>query len=383
MLFRSRSFLLPAVASAVMGLTFCLGSQASAADFTWTGATSTDASVASNWNLDAVPGSSDQVTFNTGATVDIGSGVTWGNIIFNGATTVAGTGTLTLDPGSGVNAIFSQGGGTTTIAPDVSTTGAIQPNGGNSLTFNGTLNVGTIEAYGGTVNNFNGVVTSSASILEGTAQDNFNAGYTNTSGGSAGHNNGGTAYFSAISDASSNLFNIYDGSTIGNLADNVFNSSANGVNILFSRSSNDTYNLNGYSDSLFYLGNNSGDIFNIDFGSQDKANTLNWAYDYNAGGTYNVTDFQIGKDNLILGTPSNPGNANATFSPALLGTITIDGIGYSATPTSGVESWNLNASTDAVQFSNVPEPAALGLMGAAFIGLLLRKRRLVGKPGVC
>ena len=382
MLVRSRSFLLPAVASAVMGLTFCLGSQASATDFTWTGATSTDASVASNWDLNAVPGSSDQVTFNTGATVDIGSGVTWGNIVFDGATAVTGTGTLTLDPASGVQAIFSQGGGTTTIAPDVSTTGGIQPNGGNNLTFNGTVNAGLIDAYGGTVNNFNGAA-SSASILEGTAQDNFNAGYTDTSGGSAGHNNGGTAYFSAIS-ASSNLFNIYDGSTIGNLADNVFNSSTNGVNILFSRSSNGTYSLNGYSDSLFYLGNNSAQIFNIDFGSQDKANTLSWAYDYNAGGTYNVTDFQIGKDNLILGTPSNPGNANATFSAALLGTITIDGIGYSATPTSGVESWNLNASTDAVQFSNVPEPAALGLMGAAFMGLLLlRKRSLVGKPGVC
>ena len=84
-----------------------------AADIVWDGDVSNDATDGGNWVGDAAPGPGDAAVFRNGAslnsTPDLGTNnVTWNQLVFNsgGATTLNGSGTITLNQGRGQCGFF-------------------------------------------------------------------------------------------------------------------------------------------------------------------------------------------------------------------------------------------------------------------------------------
>ena len=343
------------------------------AQVVWIGGVSSDASDPANWDTGFVPNSASAVTFRSGdnGTVNLSGDATWNSITLNsaGATTINGTGTITLSPSSG-NAFFSGGGPLTSIInPNITSTGTIQVNGAHSVTFNGNVNVGKIEAFGGTTSTYNGNVTVTDEFISGNSVIVFNGDYHQDRGiaGMGINNSGSDITFKTLSSSDPlhpdgvDILNLYNGHIVRNGQNNTFNDTNP-----WSRTGTNTYSLNGFSDVVNFFGsdpagsgNNPGPIpavMAVDFGATPGANSLSWLTSLFMDGTYPVKNFEIGTDSLELGA----GGAQS-FTDDLLAKITIDGIPYAATdPGNGSAYWNRNSGTLQAQFFNVTVPNPAG-----------------------
>jgi hypothetical protein len=367
----------------------CLGGMAwlaaagalQAADFEWTGATSSDASNASNWfdvaaQLPAatVPGSADNVFIRNGGSastlLDLGSSSpTWRYLNFNHAdngTTVAGSGTITINlPGADqdTTTIQSQGGERlSTIHPNIVTNGKIQANNGHDLVFEGEVSANKVFAFDGTEVTFNGTFNHmnppGANFFYGhpnsVVRVNADFYFYHPSGDGFGLGNGiGLAiganaflgrYEGPTQDFQSGLGSVdmYNGSFVRLEGDNLIGTDTD----LFSRYNgggdpNNTFDLNGHSDAVELLGTHPSAVFTIDFGATPGANSLLWiaAHNMELTASYKVTNFEIGTDTLQLGTvgslhwsPDDEISPDIELTKSL---ITINNIPYAA-PDSGL-----------------------------------------------
>ena len=327
----------------------------------------------------------DAAVFRNGAslnsTPDLGANnVTWNQLGFNsgGATTLNGSGTITLNQGISGNAVFSGGGPlTSTVNPNIVTTGVIQTNGEHNVTFNGTVTAGRIEAFGGATGTYNGNVTVTDEFIFGNAFAVFNGDYRRNVCAGCGvgmgiTNSGSDITFTTFSSNDPNhpngvdILNLYNGHTIRNGQDNTFNDtkpwSRNGTANI--------YSLNGFDDSVEFFGTDGGSTMAIRFGAASGANSLVWETpNFMNGGTYPVTQFENGLDSLQLGTTT-------PFDAAQLATIKVNGLSYSATdPMNFGQYWNLNANNFVVIRQSVPEPSTVALVCFGFVGGLVCFRR--------
>lgn len=172
--------------AAAVGMT--VGS-ADAASGSWTGAS--DATwIGGNWSASPVPAAGDTATFdssgNTRTTIDLGSGVTIGTVIFDTASAAAytigsgvvgsqtlafgNTGTLTMNSTVAANQLFNSN--LTLGTADAGTTTITNSSTTNSLAFAGTITGGTGGTAGAKILNLNaaggGIVVSGA-INKGSA----------------------------------------------------------------------------------------------------------------------------------------------------------------------------------------------------------------------
>jgi hypothetical protein len=335
------------------------------AQVVWIGGVSSDASDPANWDTGFVPNSASAVTFRSGdnGTVNLSGDATWNSITLNsaGATTINGTGTITLSPSSG-NAFFSGGGPLTSIInPNITSSGTIQVNGAHSVTFNGNVNVGKIEAFGGTTSTYNGNVTATDEFISGNSVIVFNGDYHQDRGiaGMGINNSGSDITFKTLSSSDPlhpdgvDILNLYNGHIVRNGQSNTFNDTNP-----WSRTGTNTYSLNGFSDVVNFFGsdpagsgNNPGPnpaVMAIDFGATPGANSLVWLSSIFMDGKYPVTNFQIGTDSLQLGAGPD------SFTDDQLAKITIDGIPYAATdPGNSSAYWNRDSATLQPKFFNV------------------------------
>ena len=231
-------------------------------------------------------------------------------------------------------AVYSEGGnvGPSIINPNIVTTGVVQVNGDHDLTFNGTVTAERIEAFGGTTSIYNDNVTVTDEFIFGNAVAVFNGDYRRNvcEGCTVGMgitNAGSDITFTTFSSNDPahpdgvDILNLYNGHTIRNGQDNTFNDtkpwSRNGTANI--------YSLNGFDDSVEFFGTDPDSSMAIQFGAASGANSLVWETpNFMNGGTYPVSNFEIGTDSLQIGT-------GGEFTDDLLATITINGIAYSAT----------------------------------------------------
>ena len=373
------------IACILASLLWASSHAAIAAEIEWIGAVDNDVTNGGNWSGGIAPGGADRANFRNGAstnpTPDLGaSNVTWDQLRFNniGPTTINGTGTITLNnlnsSGNGQAAVFSEGGnvGPSIINPNIVTTGTIQPNGDHDLTFNGTVTASKIEAFGGTTSIYNGNVTVTDEFLSGNAVVVFNGDYRRNANpvGMGINNSGSDITFKTLSSSDPNhpngvdILNLYSGHTIRNGQDNTFNDSKP-----WSRDGTNTYSLNGFDDSITFLGTNGGTSLNVRFGAASGANSLTWQEPLFMDGTYAVQEFEAGLDSLLLGS-------TASFDGSQLAKIKVNGISYSATdPMNFGQYWNLNANNFVVIRQSVPEPSTVALVYFGLVGGLVCFRR--------
>jgi hypothetical protein len=355
-----------------------------AAEIEWLGGVSNDVTDSANWVGGFAPGGSDRAVFRadgSNATPDVGANnVAWDRIRLNNIapTTLNGTGTVTLNAGSNP-AFFSEGGPIalpSIINPNITTGGVIQVNGGHSVTFNGTVSASNIEAFGGTTSTYNGNVTVTGEFISGNAVIVFNGDYRRSTGAGLGINNSGSDItFKTLSSSDPNhpngvdIVNLYDGHTIRNGQDNTFNDSKP-----WSRNGTNSYSLNGFDDSITFLGTNGGAALNVRFGTSAGANSLTWQEPLFMDGTYSVQEFEAGVDSLLLGSTS-------PFDGSQLAKIKVNGFSYSATdPLNFGKYWNLNANNFVVIRQSVPEPSTLVFACVGLVGGLFRLRTLRDDP---
>ncbi|WP_146564690.1 hypothetical protein [Posidoniimonas corsicana] len=330
----------------------------------WQGGVSSDAADALNWTTGSLPNGATDVELRTGENADLNlaSDATWNTLFFNsaGETTINGAGTLTLNSSGNNNAILSAGGPlTSTINTHLSTPTNIQTNGQHSLTFNGNVAANKIEAFGGTTATFNGDVTVSDQFITvgGDSSVVFNGNYHWASDGllqtELGINGQGASDVTFTSFTSDfavgvNIVNIYDDATVHIASDYVFQ----GATGIWSRRGNNHLDLAGNDEAFDFIGSdmpgggNSPDpnipvIMGIDFGATQGANSLVWATSNFMGGSYPVTNFEVGVDTLEFGI-----NGPQFFTDDQLGQITINGVPYAASdPGDGSAYWTRDSAS--------------------------------------
>jgi hypothetical protein len=335
------------------------------AQVVWTGVVSSDAGDPENWDTLTVPNGNSSVEFRSGdnGVVNLSGDATWNNIFFNsaGPTTINGSGTITLNGNAVDNALFSAGGPlVSTINPNIVTTSHIQTNGNHDVTFNGTVTAGKIEAFASTAI-YNGDVTASDEFLTvgnvGKVVFNADFHWARDFQSDMGINGGNsditfTSLSSDFNPSGVNLINLYDSPTLRMGQSFVFGTETD----LWARRGTIVLDMQGYDESLEYLGTDAAGSGNtdvdaimvIDFGATPGINSLVWQASHNMGGQYQIQNFEIGTDILELGAAGPQ-----FFSDDQLSRITIDGIPYSATdPGNGSSYWNRDESLQA-QFFNV------------------------------
>jgi hypothetical protein len=357
---------------------------ATAADIEWLGGVSNDAADGANWSGGSVPTGADRAVFRGGgssATPDLGaSSATWDKILFNnvGPTTLNGSGTITLNGAGGNPVFFSAGGplpGPSVVNPNITTTGIIQTNGNHDVTFNGAVTAGKVEAFNST-SIYDGDVTvtgtGGSAFVTGFGRVVFNGNFHWTAAGGEYGLNGqapDVTFTSLTSNNPShpdglNILNLHGDATVRNGQNDAFGAGTD----IWARTGTNTYNLDGFSESLEFLGTNGGTNLVVRFGTTSGANSLIWPASHNMAGNYQVQEFEIGTDSMQLGAAGPQ-----FFTDAQLATITINGIPYSANdPGNGSLYWNRDANLF-VQFHNIPEPAASMLILIGVIGLALQR----------
>ena len=219
------------------------------------------------------------------------------------------------------------------------------------MTFNGAVTVGKIEAFASTAI-YNGEVTSSNQFVTvgnvGRAVFNGNYHWATSTMGEMGINGGNsditfTSLSSDFDPFGVNLINLFDNATLRNGANLVYD----GETALWSRRGTSILDLQGFDETFEFLGSdipgsgNSPDPnvpvnMGIDFGVTPGANSLTWVASHNMGGTYPITNFEIGTDTLELSAAGTQ-----FFTDDLLAKITINGIPYSPTdPGTGNPYWS-------------------------------------------
>lgn len=345
------------------------------AQIAWVGDTSTDASDASNWGGGVAPGVGDNVLLRDGTSpnsvIDLGaSDVEWANILFNEAadgTTVNGTGTLTANvPNGGTNfsikGIESQSTDrVSTINPNVVTNGVIETRNTHDLVFNGAVTAYSAIAFQDSNITFNGDFTHNGYNFNGgefmtgnfgNSSITFNAGldlnlpaFT----GDLGIRNGQTVAIgpdavltrTTPTETVSGLgvVNMFNQSTFRINGDNAIGPDTD----LFSRdgggTAQNTFDLNGFSATLEFIATPNASNFIIDFGEESGANTYTWAAGLWMQGTYNVINFEVGTDTLMLGESTGSTFWSAGDTSTVGGSpsdveekksrITVNGVAYS------------------------------------------------------
>jgi hypothetical protein len=278
-------------------------------------------------------------------------------------------------------AFFSEGGPhSSVINPNISSTAILQANGAHQVTFNGDVSVSKVEAFATSVSTYNGDVTTTDEFMSGhpTARIIFNGNYhQEKSSGLAGlgmNNEGLDVTFMSFTSNDAlhpngvDILNMYD--DLAPIGENLGHTVRNGQDYVFldtkpwSRKGTNTYSLNGFSDEVAFFGSDgpfsgnnpfpTGAVMAIDFGATPGANSLIWQTtqaDW-MGGTYPVSNFEIGTDTLQIGA-----FGDVQFTDDLLVKITINGYAYSATdPGNGNPYWNRDVD-NFVQFFNLPNLA--------------------------
>ncbi|WP_425400292.1 PEP-CTERM sorting domain-containing protein [Aeoliella sp.] len=372
------------------------------AQIAWIGGTSSDAFDGTNWEGGVAPTVNDSILFrgdaSTNHVVDLGSGDTeWGHMLFNhigDGTTIDGTGTLTItvpDGGTsiGVKALESQGGDKSTIVnPNVVTDAVIEARNGHDLTFNGDVEAYTVHSYNTSNVTFNGALT-----IDGSGEPIFTGNHEGSSvvingdftlrrpffTGSFGIRNGITLGIGpdatlrridgpAMTEvAGLDLVNLYNDSVIRLDGDDAID----GETDLWSRTGGgtprNTLDLNGYSTIVEFLATVDGEAqqtFVVDFGEQNVPNTLLWAATHHMDGEYEIINFDIGQDTLMLGgNGSEHWTAIDPVAPELVeakkSQITINGIPYAPADTVTTDPYWTVVDFDtshAVEFFNVENP---------------------------
>ena len=308
--------------------------------------------------------------------------MTWDKLFFNsvGPTTLNGSGTITLNGAGGTPVFFSAGGpltGPSIVNPNITTTGDIQTNGNHDVTFNGSVTTRKMEAFN-SISIYNGDVTvtgtGGSAFVTGFGKVVFNGNFHwMAAAGEYGLN--GQAPDVTFTSLSSNnpsqadglnILNLHGDATVRNGQNNTFGQATD----IWARTGTNTYSLDGFSESLEFLGTNAGTNLVIKFGATSGANSLIWPASHNMSGNYQVQEFEIGTDSMQLGAAEPQ-----FFTGAQLGRITINGIPYSANdPGNGSMYWNRDANLF-VQFHNIPEPAVLMLLLFGLIVLAMQRGR--------
>jgi hypothetical protein len=355
-----------------------------ATDIEWLGGVSNDATDGANWSGGSVPTSADRAVFSAGgstATPDLGANnVAWDKLFFNnnGPTTLNGSGTITLNGAGGNPVFFSAGGplpGPSIINPNITTTGDIQSNGNHDVTFNGSVTARKVEAFNST-SIYNGDVTvtgtGGSAFVTGFGKVVFNGNFHWTAAGGEYGLNGQApdVTFTTLSSNNPsnldglNILNLHGDATVRNGQNDTFGQATD----IWARTGINTYSLDGFNESLEFLGTNGGTNLVIKFGTTSGANSLIWPASHNMSGNYQVQEFEIGTDSMQLGAAGPQ-----FFTDAQLARITINGIPYSANdPGNGSLYWNRDANLF-VQFHNIPEPAGFVLLSFALIGLAMQR----------
>ncbi|TWT37349.1 hypothetical protein KOR34_22980 [Posidoniimonas corsicana] len=378
------------ICSLLSGLLICsLPVLAVAEDRLWTGAVSNDVTNAGNWDL-GLPTGADRANFRADGSPgapDLGANnVTWDQLRFNniGPTHIQGAGVINLNAGSNP-AVYSEGGavGPSVVDPDIVTAGEIQSNGDHDLVFNGSVTAGGIQAFSST-STYNGDVTVTAEFISANSTIIFNGNYhRSTAVAGIGINNSGSdVTFTTLSSDDplhpngANILNLYGNHTIRNGQNNTFNDSRpwgrNGTT--------NTYSLNGFDDTVPFIGTDNGSTMVIDFGTPGVANSLIWQEGgFNGtGAAYLVEGFDVGLDSLRLGV-------SAPFADTQLTQITVNGIAYSADdPMTGAAYWSLDGNNFVqVLQGGVPEPSASTLLLLALAGSTRRRSPRGGHRRSC
>lgn len=368
-------------------LSGCLAAVAAhAAPVTWTGSVSDDAANGANWTGGVAPTAADEAIIPfTGNTPDTFGGtvsydqLTLQNAI-SGINDTGGGGTINL-ANTGIS-LFSGGSANSVVVPNINASGEIQTNGDHSVTFNGAVTARKLTAFATSVATYNGSVNISDGFITGSGEVILNGPIT-WGVVEKGFNGGGTLAFGSGAVASLGILNLFDGGTIR--ADDDF--AITGATDVWARHATGTLDLNGFSQSVEFIGTNFGSEMTIDFGANPGANTLIWDASHNSNGTYAVVNFEPGIDVLELGQFG----ANSFINPSKLMQLTVNGAEYSMTdPGNGMDWWTAvptanptdNPNRQVIVFNSaqtVPEPSTLvGLATAAILLGLRRKRGTIG-----
>lgn len=374
------------------------------------GQTSSDAMDPLSWSPQLLPDATHRVLLSGGGNfnkvLELGTNnVSWRQMFpnNNGPVTVNGTGAITLaipldasgdgDPLTNTEwGVFTAGGeafgplvGTPSVVnPNLVTQSFIEANGGHSITFNGNVEALTVHAFAGTTVTFNGNLTLTAAdfpdarFLTGhpDATITFNGGAALSPNDQLpatgfGIRNGVTVNLGPNAQLSSNvnpegwgLINLYNGSKLRLLGDNRLGAQ----NQVFARGANPilttTLDLSGNDDHVSFLGTAGDATLVVDFGAAPGANTLQWdSHDF-TDGQYNIINYEVGADSLILGEPLNGfwfDTGDPVGEEARLAKISINGFAYAPhNPATTSPYWSVvdPAVSRTIEFFNVAAPNA-------------------------
>ena len=353
------------------------------ASLVWNGSVSSDVTDGANWNGGVVPSSTDRAIIGGSSnSPNVGSDVTWRDIQLNGSTTIDGSSTVTLARTSSL-AFQAVGGGDSVVNANLSATRDIETNNSHNVTFNGTISARKIQGFGSATASYNGSTTVTAGFVTigSNATVVYNGPFAWNSGGEKNFNAGGTLVFGPSSSFTSNgniglgTLNVFDGGTIRTDGDNLI-----GANIdIWGRNNTTTFELNGFSQSVEYLGTSGSASMIIDFGLALGANSLVWDNSVNSNGSYDFINFEPGVDKLEFGQTGFTDLSEFT-------SMTLNGLTYSSIGLGpGIDYWTTIPTPDpgddpdrqiAVIVAAVPEPSTLmPLTGVVFACLSRGARR--------
>ncbi|HXD79073.1 MAG TPA: hypothetical protein VN616_14750 [Puia sp.] len=253
--------------------------------YTWTGATSTSWTTATNWSPAGVPGAADNVTIVTGTnTCKLAASVSIGNLTLTSGTLDLNGGTLTVN---GSNAQFTAGtiqNGTLTV------TGATTTSFGNGpVTMNCIVNI-TSAAFTSRNTTFQAAtsITKTGATNDASAGGNtFNGALTATNAGSGYlmFGNGTGDQFNAATafnnTGSANIWVGYSGTpSVFNGVTTFTNTPAAAAGIYVSWNATGTYFYNNV-----FVNSTSGNGVQFCGGNSTASATLNVGYSISAGGT--------------------------------------------------------------------------------------------------